>query len=823
MYRTGDQCRWRPDGTIEYIGRIDFQIKIRGHRVEPGEIEAALLENPSVLDCVVVLLADRPGHERLAGYVVMTPTMQESLSSIRQHLAARLPSYMVPSVLVPLASIPRGPNGKPDRRALPSPDNTFAVSEGIKSDPPSDPIEKMTAALFCEVLGLNQVSRNDSFFDLGGHSIQVAILARRLEERLKAFVYSVAVYDAPTPSTLADYLRRNYPDSLLHLFGPEALRSATPDPAYSTVDSDTVAAFREIVHTLSDRSPPDPSSKNPTAVFILSPPRSGSTLLRIMLGGHPQLFSPPELVLLNYNTMGERRAALGSARDSFWLQGLVRAVMEARECDEPAARELIEDAEKNDLPVKAFYGSLQYWLKDRLLVEKTPHYSLDLNAIKRAEADFDEALYIHLIRHPSPMISSFREARLQVFFPPFLTTDHSYSSRQLAELIWNVCHENIRTFLKEIPVHRKHELYFEDLVREPEREMKSAAGFLGLEFDPNMADPYREKPQGSRMSDASHRLARMIGDVKFSSHGKIRAEAADRRERRVPDNALGTVTRELATSLGYHFRERLNRRLITINPNGSAAPLICVHPAGGGVSSFRALSRSIGTHQPLHAFGIPIDGEVGGFESVQELAARYVQELLEFQPTGPYQLCGWSFGGLVAFEMALQLQQWGHAVPVLALISSYLIEPGSRRSPPRLQDFANDVLQERGIPLPDVPPNATHRRQALYDALLKAMKSSLPSELIDPLQVRRLLVHARLRYRQHVRAGRHYAPTGRLNRAILFDAEDRSRDGSGPFIDWQPFVAELTRITVPGNHFSMLTSPNVSSLTAHLRQRLEPH
>src|SRR5262249_40368587 len=159
-------------------------------------------------------------------------------------------------------------------------------------------------------------------------------------------------------------------------------------------------------------------SKNPRAVFILSAPRSGSTLTRIMLAANPALFAPPELQLLNFNTLRERKAALCTPRDSFWLQGSIRALMEMNQCDVVEADRIMSDCERRDMSVKQFYRYIQDRLGNVLLVDKTPTYSLDLETLKKAEEDFEDACYIHLMRHPAAVITSFEEARLQEFFPP---------------------------------------------------------------------------------------------------------------------------------------------------------------------------------------------------------------------------------------------------------------------------------------------------------------------------------------------------------------------------------------------------------------------
>ena len=178
MYRTGDLARWRPDGRLEFFGRADQQIKLRGFRVEPGEIESALLSLAGVARAAVIVREDRPGHPMLVGYVVGETGGGAALQpdTLRVALGRTLPDHMVPAAVVMLDHLPLTPNGKLDRRALPPP--TF---EGVGGREPRTPEEETVAGLFAEVLGVEQVSVDDNFFNLGGNSLD----AMRLQARVR--------------------------------------------------------------------------------------------------------------------------------------------------------------------------------------------------------------------------------------------------------------------------------------------------------------------------------------------------------------------------------------------------------------------------------------------------------------------------------------------------------------------------------------------------------------------------------------------------------------------------------------------------------------
>ncbi|PPK71873.1 amino acid adenylation domain-containing protein/thioester reductase-like protein, partial [Methylobacter tundripaludum] len=201
MYRTGDLARWHEDGNLEFIGRADGQVKIRGFRIEPGEIETALLAVPEVTQAAVVARDDGLGLQ-LVAYWVPSEGSDTSAEALRLALSDQLPDYMLPSAFVALAALPLTANGKLDRRTLPAPERG-----GYAFVSPSSPEEAPLAALFAEVLGLDQVSVADSFFALGGHSLLATRLVSRVREVMKVELPIRALFEAPTVAQLALRLR----------------------------------------------------------------------------------------------------------------------------------------------------------------------------------------------------------------------------------------------------------------------------------------------------------------------------------------------------------------------------------------------------------------------------------------------------------------------------------------------------------------------------------------------------------------------------------------------------------------------------------------
>ncbi|WP_329168719.1 non-ribosomal peptide synthase/polyketide synthase [Streptomyces sp. NBC_01267] len=223
MYRTGDLAWWLPDGTLEFAGRVDHQVKLRGLRIEPGEVEAVLAGCPGVAQAAVVAREDRPGDKRLVAYLVPAPEGAPEMTELSGRLRRELPDYMVPAAFVTVDALPLTANGKLDRVALPAPD--YGASDAGRG--PRTPQEQLLCGLFAEVLGREQVSIDDGFFDLGGHSLLAARLASRVRETLGLELGLRLLFEAPTVAGLTEHLAMNDPDDALDVLLP--LRSTGMD------------------------------------------------------------------------------------------------------------------------------------------------------------------------------------------------------------------------------------------------------------------------------------------------------------------------------------------------------------------------------------------------------------------------------------------------------------------------------------------------------------------------------------------------------------------------------------------------------------------
>jgi amino acid adenylation domain-containing protein len=250
IYRTGDLARFLPDGNIEFLGRADYQVKLRGHRIEPGEIEALLEKSPGIRQAVVVMREDREGDKRLVAYMVaerhevsghdlsraasegkeggaLAPegTSPDRSTALRAELTAQLPDYMVPSAFVFLDALPLTDNGKIDRKALLKlPPPVMAHSTPTAAGQPANETERIVARAWQEALGIPAVGMNENFFDLGAHSLTVAEAHAKLQQALGREIALVDLFQFSTVNALAAHLAGSQPASAAAQLSDRAAR-----------------------------------------------------------------------------------------------------------------------------------------------------------------------------------------------------------------------------------------------------------------------------------------------------------------------------------------------------------------------------------------------------------------------------------------------------------------------------------------------------------------------------------------------------------------------------------------------------------------------
>ena len=384
-------------------------------------------------------------------------------------------------------------------------------------------------ACVAEVLDMrfDAVSADDNLFQLGFDSLMVMDVVKRLKQELGCTLYPRELYQTPVVGQLADYLAR------------EVAKRDTPRAQFKAETADSAAEMAALA--FSGATPDDDPIENPVPAigFILSAPRSGSTLLRVMLAGHPRLFAPPELHLLPFKGMADRAKKLaGSHLD----EGLTRALMELRGTGAAQAQAEIAAMIEADTPVQEVYRILQAKTGGRRLIDKSPSYAAKLDTVRRAERLCDEPRYVHLVRHPLSMIDSFMRQRMDRLIG--LETEDPLS---LAETIWRDMNRNIRSLTGDVGDDRCLTLRYEDLVMHPEEESRRLCDFLHVEYDPALLDPYA----GGRMTDGVGDRSLSVGDPNFKERQAIDSTLAEAwREVDLP-RRLHEETAALARAFGY--------------------------------------------------------------------------------------------------------------------------------------------------------------------------------------------------------------------------------------------------------------------------------
>ncbi len=356
----------------------------------------------------------------------------------------------------------------------------------------------------------DKLSVTESLLDSGMDSLMVMEAVNQLKDDLQLMLYPREFYERPKIDSLAKYLATE--------FTKTHDKSVFSSSNKLEIKAQQTTSFSQR-HRVSPSPPlpvsPSPRLKLPPAVFILSSPRSGSTLLRVMLAGHPALSSPPELHLLPFKTMGEREKEIGI---SHLGKGLQRAFMEFKNIDARESQQLIDNLVKENLSIEEVYRLLQQLSGDRLLVDKSPTYASSRETLERAEALFDKPKYIHLVRHPYAVIESFVRMRMDKLIGS--TEANPY---QLAESIWTTSNQNILDLAAEIDSDRHHLVKYEELVSDPQGVMEEICEFLGISFDSAVLAPY----QGERMTDGVYHTSMSLGDPNFLNHRQIDAQLAE--------------------------------------------------------------------------------------------------------------------------------------------------------------------------------------------------------------------------------------------------------------------------------------------------------
>jgi amino acid adenylation domain-containing protein len=375
-------------------------------------------------------------------------------------------------------------------------------------------------------LGPEGVAAESSLIDLGIDSLMVMELIDSIRQDFGLSLFAREVFDRPAVHLLAGYVASELDRH------PET--QPWPQPPGQT--SPATGSMANWVRSIPARTA---EKRNPAMVFLLSSPRAGSTLLRVMLAGHSQLFCPPELHLLQFNDLQQRKDLLG---ESYLTEGLERAFMELKGMRVEQSRSLIESLIDRRASIQQVYGLLQDGAHPRLLVDKSPTYALNTETLEQAEYLFQDPKYIHLTRHPLSVIESFVRKRMDRLLG-IAADDPS----RIAEQVWSEANANIIDFFEGIDSSRRLRVCYEELVRNPKEVMQAVCSFLDLPFEEALLKPY----EGHRMTEGIHGISVGIGDPNFLNHDSIDAALADSWKKVALGRKAGGFMRRVARELNY--------------------------------------------------------------------------------------------------------------------------------------------------------------------------------------------------------------------------------------------------------------------------------
>ncbi|MGY2288771.1 amino acid adenylation domain-containing protein [Pseudomonas sp. SDO5215_S409] len=772
LYRTGDLGRWSADGLLECIGRNDDQVKVRGFRIELGEIEARLATCAGLNEVIVLAREDEPGDKRLVAYYTGADTASETL---RAHLLAQLPDYMVPSTYVWLANLPLTANGKVDRKALPVPPLEALASRAFEA--PANALEHTLAGLWAQVLKLAQVGRHDSFFELGGHSLLAIRLVNLLEEA-GLHVSLAELFEHASVAGIAALLsQRTAAPEHNHALVPVRTRGSEP-PLFLVHEFSGMDVY---FPALGQHLPGD------YPIYGLPGVPLGETQLNTMEGLAARLVG----IIRSVQPHGPYRLA-------GWSFGGVLAyevAMQLLGLDEPVAfLGLIDSYVPRMTDQGKARWSGEHALKRHLLLQCSAYWAAqggedELASIAQLDAQIGQLDFAGLLQRCRDrhllytQMAQASDADLLSFIEREVGHGHALAHYSL--------------FPMPVPVH-----LFSAQERPTELSVRSFALGWDAALAPGQLRQVEVPGDHQSMMQAPH----------------IRA--------------LGQAMSE-ALAVCTQVSEAPHQPLLRIQGGLSGqAPVFCVPGAGDSVTGFIGLTDALGRDWPVYGLQPRgLDGRGVPHARVEAAVQCYWQALEQECPQGPVHLVGHSFGGWIVFELATRLQAQGREVASLTLIDSE--SPGGNTVIGRpyttsaaLMRLIESMQVAAGKPMGIeragfVAQDEVTQRRVLHAGMVSVglLPQRSSADAMDGPS-RTYATALRTAYRPQ----RRYAGVARLVLADdpTLDTSGNQREQTAMIEGWRGHVENLQVWYGPGNHFTLLKGENVRRLAAWWLEGVEP-
>ncbi|PHM46881.1 Amino acid adenylation [Xenorhabdus miraniensis] len=766
LYKTGDLGRWLPDGSIEYLGRNDFQVKLRGFRIELGEIEARLAQCPGVCEAVVIAREDMPGDTRLVAYLRPQSGVELVPAELRQELAQHLAEYMLPGAFVMIDTFPLTPNGKLDRKALPAPDQQAIVSRGY--EPPQGEVETRLAQIWQELLGLERVGRHDHFFELGGHSL-LAVQLLNYVNKQGMEISLATLFSHPTLCDLALAISNVSiePSSPFDANPVPLSPSGSLPPLFLVHETTGDPLAYSLLATLLPSELPVYGLQALGFHTIENPPTSIEELAACHIQAIRRVQPHGPYYLAGWSIGGviayEMALQLINSGEEVKYLGMIDSYnLSGLKIDTESghSHELGIDANKSINDTQKDIDMIIEYLRDHLGIVDEP--------------DFDKLYHINDLNK----VLAFCEERQ--WLPTGITKEDVLLRIHTQRTILQFGRSYIAP-VSSLPIC----LYTAD---------KLPSGY----------DSWR----GWRDIVGEHSVLHPIG----GTHSTIMQQP---------------LINQLVDSITEHLLPASYAPGVIIQKGTtSIPPLFCIPGAGASASSFIALALSLPSQLPVHALqsrGL-IETHLPPYLSVEGTAHAYVQAIRQMQPHGPYHLLGHSFGGWIAFEIALQLQAQGERVADLILVDSSApdLQGGVPKAINRvgtfmkLIDIYNMMLTQ---PLPFTRQDFENQEP---DEQIQLLLRTLVNVGIFPANSSTSMLQGIVQVMQ-ANLNASYTPSARYEGLVhLINAKEGDVDKTETRENlWSKHVAQLNTMIVSGNHMTMLSNPQVKQLATWLWEKLD--